>query len=281
MLNWQNLRLPIKGQNSFIYLILFLISCSDGNRKKAYEYYSNGSIQSCKTFFNAKDTSSYIYVKYFQDGEVMDSFTIVNSRKEGVRFLKSRKQKFYEYDEYKNGKLDGVCRRFSLENSLIALTHFKSGVYSGPEFIYKNDKISKYNHYSSDGIKRFEVLYDSMSNQLISGTGIVQIRYDTTVYSLGNVYEINMNIATPPGLSASYSYFTFDGEVFANKIPIVDTTMDVWINLGFKPQREGYDTLGFRWHYKKQNIDIDSGQVILPIYVLPRKSPQSLKKSDI
>jgi hypothetical protein len=268
MNNSRNLR-HLRSNLNKLLLLLLLSGCdSDDSSSKVISSYPGGNPMVIHVYQNEKDTATYVFKKYFDDGELMDSFMIVNSVKQGIRYLKNKKEMFYEFDEYKDGKLNGKCVRYNFADIKIAESYFANGLFSGPEYIYSNyGEITKYNYYTSSGNKQFRVIYND-SSDVFSGNGVVQVRYDTTRFFTESISNIDINIATPPNYLAKYSIVSFKGGAIVDKTKVNFKVDGQWIKFSFQPEKKGVDTLGFRWHYYKKENCIDSGQVILPIIVI-------------
>jgi len=194
---------------AFLLIIVLFVSCNqkadteytnkEGHSVKD-EFYGNGKVKS-RTIFLNQDQSDFIYVAYYDNGEIMDSASYSNNKVEGLRKYFDQSVRLLHLENYKNGFLNGPHKAI-YDNGVSSFDGYRlKGAMVGEwNFHYPEGGPITYEFYDSVGtLKYFRKYNEDRSLFNKRGEGIINIGSLPDSIVAGAVYHLSVISACPPG----------------------------------------------------------------------------------
>lgn len=172
----------------------------DGNRV-VEEWYTTSVLKS-RTIFLSSDSSEYIFVSFYENGDVQDSAHYINNLVEGLRKYYDQQGDLLHFENYKSGILNGTHKAI-YGNGVSSFEGYHINGYKVGEwaFHYPDGRPITYEFYDSTGRIKYFRKFDEKGNTTESnGSAIIGISIKQNEMNNDTVI-IEMVSAYPPSYS--------------------------------------------------------------------------------
>ncbi|MFU8843086.1 MAG: toxin-antitoxin system YwqK family antitoxin [Bacteroidales bacterium] len=201
-----------------LFLFLTLLAACRQNKRNRHtlpggdllfeEFYSNGQLKSSKHFFNEAMTD-YLYLAYYENGELMDSVAYDENVPEGKRVFFHQSSGIRHVEHYENGVLNGV-------NTGI----YENGVRNYEGYRKAGEKVGEWFFRSPEGVNLTYEFYDS-TGQLVyfrkydeggryqksNGEVLINAGFTNNQIDSGDSIFTGIVAAVPPGCESKLNVY--------------------------------------------------------------------------
>jgi antitoxin component YwqK of YwqJK toxin-antitoxin module len=180
------------------------------------KWYSVDKLKSETTYLNP-DKSDYIYVKYNQNGRLIDSGKYVNDTITGFHKFYEDKTKLMHFEHFKNGLLDGPHKAI-YSGGVTSFEGFRKDGFPVGEwkFHYPNGGMITYEYYDSIGRVKYFRKYDDKGNTVkITGNGIISVSLPA---SMGDTLAGLVEVAIPDNCKVHLKITGKGNTIFENHV---------------------------------------------------------------
>lgn len=174
---------------------------SDGNRV-VEELYTTSNLKS-RTIFLSPDSSDYIFISYYENGDMQDSAHYINNLVEGLRKYYDQQGDLLHFENYKSGIFNGTHKAL-YSNGFSSFEGYHMNGYKVGEwtFHYPDGRPITYEFYDSTGRIKYFRKFDEKGNttesngSAIIGISVLQneINNDTAIFEVISAYPPSYSI---------------------------------------------------------------------------------------
>jgi hypothetical protein len=142
--------------------------------------------------------SNYVYLKFGEKGELVDSINFVNNKREGLRIYLYENKVYYE--TYHRGALNGLQQALYANGVAGYVGHLKNGTKIGEwKFFYDNGNPITYEFYDNQGKLLYFLKYkEDGTIKEKKGSEIIDLHIDKTNPNFGDTLTVSILLAYPP-----------------------------------------------------------------------------------
>ena len=178
---------------------------------------TDGILQEKKILEN---DSNYVYLKFNDKGELIDSINFVNNKREGLRIHLADDKVYYE--TYHRGMLNGLQQELYSNGTAAYAGHLKNGVKIGEwKFFYEDGAPITYEFYDDKGKLLYFIKYTKDKKiKERKGSEIIDMQIDKKQIKLSDTLTVALLLAYPPGSTENKIIFSHSGQDQALEIPV-------------------------------------------------------------
>ena len=210
----------------FSILITFIISACSSVEKREYtnqqgqkvieDWFNESSLKS-KTTFNSTDSSDYVSISYYENGELKDSARYVNKQLDGLRLYYDQASELFHSETYSNGIMDGAHKAVYKNNFTSFEGYWVNGYKVGEwQFHYPDGRPITYEFYDSLGRVLYFRKYNEKGEVMdVNGSAIIGISARTDLKP--GAVVLNLIVANPPGGEVSVKILDKRSNILCSK----------------------------------------------------------------
>ena len=196
-----------------------------------------------------KNDSNYVYLKFNDKGELIDSINIVDNRREGLRIYLANDKVYYE--TYHRGMLNGLQQELYANGTAAYVGHLKNGVKIGEwKFFYEDGSPITYEFYDNKGKLLYFIKY-TKDKQIKErkGSEIIDMQLDKKRIQLSDTLTVALLLAYPPESTENKIIFSHSGQEKPLFIPVSEPETFFQI----VADRKGETTYHIEYQWKLKN----------------------------
>ncbi len=243
----------------WLFLFFFLLSCNtepqwengqeqDGLKTSILKD-KEGRLYGKKIFRNEAKTN-YTYLQFDSKGNLVDSITFLNNKREGLRIFLLDDKVYYE--TYKNGIMNGLQQVLYSNGVAEFVGNLKNGIKVGEwKFFYEDSSPITYEFYDNKGKLVYFIKYEKDGRiKERKGSEIIDFHMDKKEIPFSDTLTVAILLAFPPNSENNLLVLKASNSEESVEIPVSEP--ETFFQIVANKKGEANYTLDYHWNIKDQ-----------------------------